>query len=251
MVARSGQGVFPMKLRSIVSAMACLALSMCLVTAYSPSDTAFAASGDTALATGKVAAQATAKKAKNPLKVRVTKLGINGKVLKSKAKTVKVLTVSKAKGKKSYKVAKWTTKKAKKYFKVSKKTGAVKVKKGTPTGTYKFKVKVTAAGNKSYKKGSKTVTVKIVVKSKTWVPEKGHWEYTYKTVVDQEAYTTTTRVYFTQDGWSGTDRDEACAHQIQAGGHVWWEDITEKHPAVTHQEQTGKKWIVDVPGHWK
>ena len=118
---------------------------------------------------------------------------------------------------------------------------------------------------------------------KKWVPEQGHYEDVYETVhvpavtheepvyttvVDQEAYTTYTRVYYTRDGWSGTDRDEARQHHISAGGHTWWEDIPEKHPAVTHQEQTGTttvvdtpahderrktgtKWVVDVPGHWE
>ena len=86
---------------------------------------------------------------------------------------------------------------------------------------------------------------------KRWVPEKGHWEYTYTTVVDQEAYTTTTRVYYTHDGWSGTDRDAVREHHLLVGGHTWWEDITEEHPAITHQEQTGKRWVVDVPGHWE
>lgn len=120
-------------------------------------------------------------------------------------------------------------------------------------------------------------------KQKTWVPEQGHYEDIYETVhipavtheepvyttvVDQEAYTTYTTIYYTQDGWSGTDRDEARAHLAQAGGHLQWENIPEEHPAVTHEEQTGtttvvdvpahdeqqktgSKWVVDVPGHWE
>ena len=36
--------------------------------------------------------------------------------------------------------------------------------KGTKKGTYKMKVTVTAAGNASYKAGTKTVTVKVKVK---------------------------------------------------------------------------------------
>lgn len=100
------------------------------------------------------------------------------------------------------------------------------------------------------------------------VPAVTHEEPVYSTVVDQEAYTTYTRVYYTQDGWSGTDLAEARAHHLQAGGEVWWEDVPEEHPAVTHQEQTGtttvvdvpahdeqqktgSKWVVDVPGHWE
>lgn len=42
--------------------------------------------------------------------------------------------------------------------------GKITIKKGLKKGTYKIKVKVTAAGNKSYKSAVKTVTVKIVVK---------------------------------------------------------------------------------------
>ena len=86
---------------------------------------------------------------------------------------------------------------------------------------------------------------------KTWVPEQGHWEPVYTTIVDQEAYTTYTHVYYTRDGWSGTDRDEAREHHAIAGGHLGWYDIPEEHPAVTHQEQTGQRWVVDVPGHWE
>ena len=36
--------------------------------------------------------------------------------------------------------------------------------KGTKVGTYKIVVAVTAAGNKQYKAGTKTVTVKVKVK---------------------------------------------------------------------------------------
>ena len=74
------------------------------------------------------------------------------------------LKVAKAKGKKSFKVAKWTTKKAKRYLKVAKATGRVTVKKGAPKGTYKFKVKVTAKGNKNYRAKSVVKAVKIRVK---------------------------------------------------------------------------------------
>lgn len=196
-------------------------------------------------------ARFTIAKAKNPLAVHAKALGVNSKTLASKTRTVKALAVSKAKGEKSFKVVKWTTKKAKKYFTVDKRTGKTTVRKGTPAGTYKFKVKVSADGNKSYKGGSKTVTVRIGVKQSTWIEEQGHWEPVYTTVVDQEAYTTTTRVYYTHDGWSSSDRDAARAHHIEVGGHLGWDDIVEEHPAVTHQEQTGQRWVVDTPGHWE
>ena len=54
-----------------------------------------------------------------------------------------------------------------------------------------------------------------------------------------------------QDGWSSTDREAARAHHLEIGGHTWWEDVTEEHPAVTHQEEIGQKWVADVPAHWE
>ena len=44
------------------------------------------------------------------------------------------------------------------------KTGKITVKKGLKKGTYKVKLRVTAAGNKNYKKKAKTVVVKVRVK---------------------------------------------------------------------------------------
>ena len=52
----------------------------------------------------------------------------------------------------------------KKYFKINKTTGKVTVKKGLKKGTYKIKVKVSAAGDNNYKSGNKTVTLTIKVK---------------------------------------------------------------------------------------
>lgn len=98
---------------------------------------------------------------------------------------------------------------------------------------------------------SNWTSVKSIKVPGTWVPEQGHWEPIYTTIVDQEAYTTTTRIYHTIDGWSGSDREEARAHHAMAGDHIGWEDIEEYHPAITHQEQTGQQWVVDVPGHWE
>lgn len=73
----------------------------------------------------------------------------------------KTMTVKKAQGKVTYaKVSKGSSK----YLTISKSTGKITVKKKTPKGTYEIKVKVTAAGNSNYKKGSKTVTVKVKVK---------------------------------------------------------------------------------------
>jgi penicillin-binding protein-related factor A (putative recombinase) len=77
-----------------------------------------------------------------------------------KSVKVKCITVKNAKGKVTYsKVSSGSSK----YLSVNK-SGAVVVKKGTPVGTYKIKVKVTAAGNSEYKKATKTVTAKVKVK---------------------------------------------------------------------------------------
>ncbi len=105
-------------------------------------------------------------KKKNTISVKAKTKSIKLKKLKKKAQTVKPLTVKKAKGKVTYKlIKKGTAKKIWKYLKISKK-GAITVKKWKKAkkGTYKIKVKVTAAGNKSYRKGSKTVTAKIKIK---------------------------------------------------------------------------------------
>lgn len=98
---------------------------------------------------------------------------------------------------------------------------------------------------------SNTASIKIPSK---WIKEQGHWEPVYTTVVDQEAYTTYTIVYYVsspgQKTWSTTDRDAARQRHIQYGGNSWAENVPEYHSAVTHQEQTGQRWVVDEPGHW-
>ena len=71
---------------------------------------------------------------------------------------------SKAQGKVTYKKVSVIKKKFAKKITVNKKTGKITVKKGLKKGTYKLKIKVTAAGTTAYKAGSKTVTVKIKVK---------------------------------------------------------------------------------------
>ena len=54
---------------------------------------------------------------------------------------------------------------------INKSTGDITVASGTPVGTYKIKIKVTAAGNKQYKKGSETATVNITVTDPAATPE--------------------------------------------------------------------------------
>ena len=71
------------------------------------------------------------------------------------------MVVSNAKGAKSFaNVSKGTAKK----FKVNTKNGKVTIPKGTMKGTYTVKIKVTAKGDKNWKKGAKTVAYKVIVK---------------------------------------------------------------------------------------
>ncbi len=98
----------------------------------------------------------------NPLTVKAKKPTIKFAKLKKKNQTVarkNAITVSKAKGTVTY-----TKVSGNKKITVNKKTGKITVKKGLKKGTYKVKIKVTAAGNDTYKKASKTVTVTIKVK---------------------------------------------------------------------------------------
>ena len=98
-------------------------------------------------------------KAKNPMTVKTANKTVKVATVKKKAVTVKAITVTKAQGKVIYMKAS-----GKFYFTVDKNTGKIKVKKRTPKGTYNVKVIVTAKGNYNYKRLSKTVYVKIVVK---------------------------------------------------------------------------------------
>lgn len=102
-----------------------------------------------------------AKKA-NTIKVKAKTVDV--KLSKLKKKNVKLtvdkaLTVTKAKGTVTYKKTSGNKK-----ITIDKKSGKITVKKGLKAGTYKVKIKVSAAGTSKYKKGSKTVTVKFVVK---------------------------------------------------------------------------------------
>ncbi len=102
----------------------------------------------------------TARK-KQPMTVKPVLKKVSFKKLKKKAQTVKgALVIKKNQGKITYKKLKGSSAK----LTINKKTGKITVKKKTKKGTYKIKVKVTAEGNKLYKAGSKSVTVKIRVK---------------------------------------------------------------------------------------
>ena len=97
-----------------------------------------------------------------PMTVKAKIAKIKYKKLKKKNQSLgvgKVLTVKKAQGKVTYKKLKGNKK-----ITINKKTGKVTVKKKLKKGTYKVRVKVSAAGKRAFKAGSKTVTFKIQVK---------------------------------------------------------------------------------------
>ena len=97
----------------------------------------------------------------NPLTAKGKTVTVKLKNLKKKNQTVtqkNAFTVSKAQGKVTYVKANGNSK-----ITVAK-NGKLTVKKGLKKGTYKIKIKVTAAGNASYKAGIKTVIVTIKVK---------------------------------------------------------------------------------------
>ncbi|MBR2108708.1 MAG: Ig-like domain-containing protein [Ruminococcus sp.] len=100
----------------------------------------------------------TIKKKNNPMTVKAKTASAKSKKTTT-IKKAKAFTIKNAKGTVSFKKISGN-----KQITINKKTGNITVRKGLKKGTYKFKVKVTAAGNTTYKPNSKTVTVKIKVK---------------------------------------------------------------------------------------
>ncbi|MBR2547752.1 MAG: hypothetical protein IKF07_06145 [Eubacterium sp.] len=101
-------------------------------------------------------------KAEQKLKVKGKKAKVSAAKLKKKAQTIpvkKALKIKGAVGKKTYKKVSGSS-----AVTVNKKNGKITVKKGTKKGTYTVNIKVSAAGNKYYKKASASATAKIVVK---------------------------------------------------------------------------------------
>ena len=97
-------------------------------------------------------------KGTNPMTVKAKTVAAKAKK-KTTIKATKAFTVKKAAGKVTY------AKKSGNAKITISKAGKITVKKGLKKGkTYNLKVKVTAAGNDSYKKLTKTVTVKVKVK---------------------------------------------------------------------------------------
>ena len=101
-------------------------------------------------------------KAKNPITVKAKTATLKASDLEKKNQTLKVtqaLTVKKAQGKVTYKKVSGDKK-----ITINKSTGKITVKKGLGKGSYKVKVKVSAAGNGNYKTGDKTVIFTLKVK---------------------------------------------------------------------------------------
>ena len=89
------------------------------------------------------------------------------KYAKLKKKTQKIncpITVKGAFGKLTYKLVSVNKKAAAKKVSIKKKTGKIVLKKGLKKGSYKLKVRVSAAGNDKYASYKKTVAVKLRVK---------------------------------------------------------------------------------------
>lgn len=112
---------------------------------------------------GTVTKSYTIAKASQPLTVTAAKKTVKAKKLKKKKQTVRPLTVKAAQGTVTYKLIGGKAR-AKKALKVDPKTGRITVKKKTKKGTYTIRVKVSAAGNRNFAPGQKTVTVKVQVK---------------------------------------------------------------------------------------
>ena len=106
-------------------------------------------------------------KAANPMTAKGKKVAIKASKLTKKAQAVKpkkAMAIKAAQGKLKYKVVSVNKKKKlNKSFKVAT-NGKITVKKGMAKGTYKVKIKVTAAGNNNYNKVTKTITVTVNVK---------------------------------------------------------------------------------------
>ncbi len=111
---------------------------------------------------GSITKTFTIKKDANPMTATGKVVSLKySKVKKAKQAIArkKAITVSKAKGTVTYAKASGNSK-----IVVNKTTGNITVKKGLKKGTYKVKIKVTAAGTTNYKKLTKVVTVTIKVK---------------------------------------------------------------------------------------
>ncbi len=103
---------------------------------------------------------------KNTLKAKARNVKVKQKALKKadvKVAGKKVVSVSKARGTVTYTKVSVSKRTFANKFTVNKKNGKLTIKKGLKKGTYKVKIKVSAAGKGKYLPGAKTVTVKVKV----------------------------------------------------------------------------------------
>ena len=106
----------------------------------------------------------TVSKAANQIRISTAKVTLKVKQLKAKARKFQILAKDRFGAEKRFALdKKATAKKTQKYIKVSA-GGTVTVKKGTPKGIYRFTVKVTAKGSKTYKASSSVKEIIIKVK---------------------------------------------------------------------------------------
>ena len=105
----------------------------------------------------------TEDKRTNPLAVKGKTASVRFSRLKKRNQALAVSKVIKFTRKGQGKVT-YAKSSGNKKITINKKTGKVTVKKGLKKGTYKVKVKITAAGTSTYKKATKTTTFKIKVK---------------------------------------------------------------------------------------
>ncbi len=105
-------------------------------------------------------------KKENPIKVTVKAKTVKLKKLKKKAQKVKAIKVKNAQGKVTFKLVKsGITKKIRKLVKIGS-NGVLTIKKWKKAkkGTYKIKVKITAAGTSAYNAKTITKTIKVKIK---------------------------------------------------------------------------------------
>ena len=116
--------------------------------------------GHVKAAGGEAPAQGGAASQKQALKVDTTAKRIRASRLKKKARYTSKVRVKGAKTKVTYARLK---KGSSARLTINSKTGKIKVRRGTPKGTYRIRVKVTAAKTAKYKAASQVVTIKVKV----------------------------------------------------------------------------------------
>lgn len=121
-------------------------------------DPTSAVADETAQPTDAPTISKTKVKKANTIEVKVKSINVKSKKLRKNKLTVKAISVKNAQGKVSYKKHSGS-----KLLSVTKK-GKITIKKGIRKGTYKIKIRITAAGTPRFRKASKLVTVKIKIK---------------------------------------------------------------------------------------